>query len=234
MRSGQGGAPFTSFREGLPRQWEAYKTIVRHNAITRLEATAWNAEQIGTGEILSRVIHAIEIKDKEAPNNLVRWVNKWGHANRSHRALLDAVGAPTRTEGLERALFSLYATNADHGEVFESLKEISGRRYDLLAYLFFLRDADRFMPLATRTFDRAFELLDIDLVTTRRCSWANYQEYIGALQDVRDALCSLAGISDARLIDAHSFCWMLVQVGDAGEPPCGQERKRKTLEDRSR
>jgi hypothetical protein len=52
----------------------------------------------------------------------------------------------------------------------------------------------------------------IDVVTTQKCSWQNYQQYNDALAEVTTALKEHAGIADARLVDAHSFCWMLVRV----------------------
>src|SRR5258708_38032891 len=67
------------------------------------------------------------------------------------------------------------------------------------------------MPIAPRTCDVAFSDLGIALKTSRHCSWDNYYQYNAALGDVRDALRDIAGIPDARLIDAHSFCWMLVR-----------------------
>jgi hypothetical protein len=55
-------------------------------------------------------------------------------------------------------------------------------------------------------------LLGIDLVTTGQCSWENYAAYNNALADVQNELRERAGVTNARLIDAHSFCWMLIQV----------------------
>jgi hypothetical protein len=55
-------------------------------------------------------------------------------------------------------------------------------------------------------------LLGIDLVTTGQCSWQNYTWYNNVLSDIQSALHERAGLSDARLIDAHSFCWMLIRV----------------------
>lgn len=84
---------------------------------------------------------------------------------------------------------------------------------------FFLRDIERFAPIAPRTFDAAFSRLGIDLVTSGRCSWENYQLYNEAIEAVRERLQLKLGLDDARHIDAHSFLWMLVRMEE--EKPGG-------------
>jgi hypothetical protein len=93
---------------------------------------------------------------------------------------------------------------------------LTGAKYPLLAYLYFLKDMDRFMPIQPTTFDRAFRDLSIDLVTLRNCSWENYQRFNVALKAVQEALASLDGLSKVRLIDAHSFCYMLEKLEEDG------------------
>lgn len=178
-----------------------------------LGASAWPQGSIGSGHILKRLISAIEIAEEggAAPNNLVRWPNEYGHRNRSHFALLDAWDNPTARRRIEHWAFDFYRGEPDYGNAFEELRALVGSRYDLLAYLFFLRDADRFMPIGSQTFDRAFDALGIGVRTAWRCSWENYEEYTGALREIRAALTEIAGLSDVRLVDAHSFCWLLVR-----------------------
>ena len=89
-------------------------------------------------------------------------------------------------------------------------------KYPLLAYLYFLKDMDRFMPIQPTTFDRAFRDLGIDLVTVRNCSWENFQRFNTALSEVRKALAVMDGLTKVRLIDAYSFCWMLERLKDEG------------------
>jgi len=210
------GVAFKSFHEGLPAEWESYKPPLRARALEIMGADTWVAEDIGSGGILNGVISAIEIQEPEHRNNLVRWENRFGHANRSHHKLLDALDSPGTQTEVERLLFGLYEGEASEAEAFEQLRSLLGSRYDLLAYLFFLKDSERFLPIAPTTFDRAFEFLGIDLVTTRRCSWDNYAGYNDALFEVRKALIEIPGLKDAQLIDAHSFCWMLVQLPEEG------------------
>ncbi|KQP24017.1 hypothetical protein ASF27_12780 [Methylobacterium sp. Leaf102] len=205
--------PFTSFREGFASAWEGYKLPLRKRALERLGASSWPQGSIGNGQILKKLISAIEIAEEggAASNNLVRWPNEYGHRNRSHFALLDALDDQTACRRIEQWAFDFFRGEPDYGDAFEELRALVGSRYDLLAYLFFLREPERFMPIGSQTFDRAFGTLEIGVRTAWRCSWENYADYTGALQEIRAALTEIAGLSDVRLVDAHSFCWLLVR-----------------------
>jgi hypothetical protein len=198
--------------------WEGYKPRLRDYALRILDVNGWSENSIGSGAILQHTIDAIEIQDSRTnlTNNLVFWQNRFGHANRDHRVLLEAVTSPNLRRDLEQLLFGLYRNQADEGATFDHLSELTGAKYPLLAYLYFLKDMDRFMPIQPTTFDRAFRSLGIQLVTLRNCSWENYQRYITALSEVRKALTTISGLSEARLIDGHSFCWMLKKLEDEG------------------
>ena len=150
-------------------------------------------------------------------NNLVFWQNRFGHANRDHHVLLEALtNRPLRRE-LEGLFYGLYRGNEDEGGVFERLSQLTGAKYPLLAYLFFLKDMDRFMPIQPTTFDRAFRDLRIDLVTLRDCSWQNYHRYNAALGEIRQALASVDALATVRLVDAHSFCFMLEKLAEPAD-----------------
>ncbi|UGY02544.1 hypothetical protein [Bradyrhizobium quebecense] len=205
--------PFTSFREGLAGEWEGYKLPLRENALSRLASSSWSQTSVGRGQILRRLISAIEIPEEGGapPNNLVRWPNEYGHRNRSHFVLLDAMDDPDERRRIEQWALEFYRGEPEYGRLFEEMRALAGSRYDLLAYLFFLRDPDQFMPIGSQTFDRAFDALGIRVRTAWQCSWENYQRYIAALHDIGAALTDIAGLSDVRLVDAHSFCWLLVR-----------------------
>jgi hypothetical protein len=223
-------APFVSFEQGLAATWESYKPALHAKAVRTMGVDKWDASSIGNGEILEAVISAIELPD----NNLVRWPNQYGHANRSHRALIDARLNPRSRHVLEGWLFNFYKGLAEPGEAFEEFRRLAGSRYDLLAYMFFLRDMEKYMPIATRTFDEAFRRLGIDVVTTQRCSWENYCQYNDALREVETALVQHAGLAKARLIDAHSFCWILVRVELELSPGTGNSNADPTKSSKGR
>lgn len=205
------GKPFNSFRDGLPSDKEGYKEKIRVKALSILQHQNWKSEEIGSGRILRRVIRAIEINY----NNLVAWQNRRGTQSQKHKALLKAKSNPSRCRELEKWFFDFFHDRSEEAEAFESFRELAGNGYDLVAYIYFLKDWSRFMPIAPQYFDEAFKLFGIDLVTSRRISWENYSRFNSALSAIRRSLVKVAGVSDARLIDAHSFCWMLVRL----DPP---------------
>lgn len=204
------GKPFSSFDDGMAAVWESYKPRLRKHALSTLSADSWQSADIGTGRILDQTIEAIEIQDasKNLTNNLVFWQNRYGHANRDHRALLEAQSNPSLRNALEQALFDHFRADRAEGESFEQIAELSGRKYPLTAYLFFLRDSARYMPIQPTGFDRAFEALGIDFQTLRQCNWSNYETYNAILQELRPSISKAANLSNVRLVDAHSFCWI--------------------------
>jgi hypothetical protein len=208
------GHAFMSFREGLAGVWENYKPLLRDRARDLLATETWHSDEIGQGLILERTIAAIEIQDthKNLINNLVFWQNRFGHSNRDHRALLEAQNDRKSQRIIEELLFDFYRGDADEGLTFERLCELTDRKYPLLAYLFFLEDINRFMPIQPTGFDRAFRELGVDFVTLRNCGWENYARYNTILGEVRVALETIAGLKNIRLVDAHSFCWILATL----------------------
>jgi hypothetical protein len=116
-------------------------------------------------------------------------------------------------------MFDLYRSGADEDTIFGGLSEISGSKYPLLAYLFFLKDMDRFAPIQPTGFDRTFKAMGIPFTTLRQCNWANYSTFTNVLADVQHRIAVEANLANVRLIDAHSFCWiystLLKHRGDA-------------------
>lgn len=224
------GNDFRSFAHGLPAEWEDYKGAVRGEALRLLDTPKWREASIGSGVILKRVVKAIEIDGPGGlRNNLVAWQNRYGHKGRSHRALLDATTDVATRRELEAWLYEFFRDLLPAPDAFESLRKLAGDRYDLIAYLFFLKDWTRYMPIAPTTFDEAFRHLGIPVSTTRQCSWDNYRQYNDALMAVLEALRDVPKNEDARLLDAHSFCWMLVRLEPPDAEPLPEIRAPRTL-----
>ena len=228
------GHPFRGFDEGLAAAWEDYKPRLRDHALGLLRTEDWLEGEIGSGAILNRTVEAIEIQDSRLKliNNLVFWQNRYGHARREHRAMLEAASNPALRGGIEDLLFGLYRGGADEGVTFDGLVDATGGKYPLLAYLFFLKDMDRYMPIQPTGFDHAFRALGIEFNTLRKCSWANYATFNATLDRLRPLIAQAAGLDTVRLVDAHSFCWIfstLLQRPAEGtlEPaPGGRDRGR--------
>ena len=204
------GHPFRGFDEGLAAVWESYKPRLRDYALGLLRPGDWLEDEIGSGAILNRAVEAIEIQDSRSglTNNLVFWQNRYGHAHRDHRAMLEAESDPKLRGAIENLLFGLYRGDADEGVTFEELIDKTGGKYPLLAYLFFLKDMNRHMPIRPTRFDRAFRALGIEFSTLRQCSWTNYAMFNATLDGLRPLIAQAAGLDTVRLVDAHSFCWI--------------------------
>ena len=210
LMTAKAGSAFTGFQEGLAAAWEGYKPRLRDYALGLLRTEEWSEREIGSGAILNRMIEAIEIQASvgDRTNNLVFWQNRYGHANRDHRVLLEAISNPKLRREVEGMLFGLLRGDADEGATFDQLSDLTGGKYPLLAYMFFLKDMDRFMPIQPTGFDRAFRALSIDFSTLRQCNWENYATFNQALAALRPLIEVSAGLNNVRLIDAHSFCWI--------------------------
>jgi hypothetical protein len=206
------GHPFRNFEEGIAASWERYKPGLRDHARELLQIDQWMKDKIGSGFILERMIKAIEIQSSigNLTNNLVFWQNRFGHANRDHRVLIEATSNPKLCREIESLLFDLFCDGQDEGETFEKLRNIIGNKYPLLAYIFFVHDMDRFMPIQPTGFDRAFREIDIEFSTKSQCSWDNYAIYNRVLADLQPRIATAAKLKpeNIRLVDAHSFCWI--------------------------
>ena len=95
------------------------------------------------GRPMEAVVGAIEIP----ANNLVQWHARYGDRSRAHQPFYDAHADEGARRQVEACLFRLYR-DRDTGKAFEDLVEIVGRDYPLIAYLLFLRDRSRFLPIA--------------------------------------------------------------------------------------
>ncbi|MBB3183366.1 hypothetical protein FHR95_000907 [Halomonas fontilapidosi] len=199
------GQKFTGFQDNayLKRE-EGYKQELHFEGRGKLDVESWKESDIGSGKIVGNVISAIELSG----NNTVPWQARFGDEQRPHHGLHLALDDKALLEGVERTLYNLYRQDRD-GACFDELVRLLGRKYSLLAYLMFLKDSSRYLPIATTSFDRAFELLGVDIKTTAKCSWENYIGFLDAINQVRLLLEGRLSNS-VRLLDAHSFVWMLV------------------------
>lgn len=188
---------FSSFKHRITSEQEGYKTEIFGKGQTILGIRNWREDSIGSGKILDAVIKSYHIKN----NNLVYWrsLNELNAAREDQEAV----------KKLEVLFFSLYRDpNASPGFILDSLKPLM-KHYDAIAYLFFLKDMNHYLPIKTSHFDRFFEKVGSKFRTSGKCSWENYHLFIKYIRWVRDWLES-EGIENVSLIDAHSFCWMAV------------------------
>jgi len=200
----QSGVAFVSFAANpYTEKQEGYKYEIHHAGRDALAFQAWQQSDIGSGDIAEAVIGAIEIPN----SNLVPWQGRFGKEARPHQPLFEAKNQQGQLPRIEECLFKLYREEQDE-KSFAELVAIFGKTYPLLAYFFFLKDRSRYLPIAPRYLDRAFEHLGANFKTSHRCSWENYSIYVGLIGEIKAMLTeSLAG--EVTLLDAHSFAWML-------------------------
>jgi hypothetical protein len=132
---------------------------------------------IGSGEILSKVIQAIELPG----NNLIQWEGRNGPASRAHLRIIEAKEDAQARRELESPFFDLYHRGKADKNTFEAIVALCGKRYELLGYLFFIAAPERFLPLRTRSFDKAFAELGVNLHTEGNCGWENYLSFLAAI-----------------------------------------------------
>lgn len=172
---------------------EDYKRKIAEKAMTTLDSQSWSEAEIGRG-----LIGDLTIKAVQQNLNLVGRFQVSAFANKVKE------NYPVS----EQILFDLYHDHKDR-ESFEKICGIFGRKYDLVAYLYFIADPRSYLPLRSSIFDGIFKNLDINLQTTGRCSWENYQEFLGVVAEVKNIMAEYFGESDIDLLDAHSFLWTL-------------------------
>ncbi len=200
----ESGHELTSFNSNpYTKQQEGYKEDIYDQARNLLNSESWSILDSGSGKIIKSVISAIEIKE----NNLVLWQPKYGEDSSQHQPLRDELKRGKKLIIYEKDLFNLYR-DTDDKKSFEKLVNIFGHKYPIVAYLFFLKDKRQYMPIAPTYFDKAFKMLDINLITSQKCSWDNYQTYNTALENIR-VLITEKLQTETSLLDAHSFTWML-------------------------
>ncbi len=175
---------------------EYYKSDIFVKAGKELNSATWKKADIGSGKISNCAIKAVA-----SALNLVN------HNQQIH--FYDKVKGNIETA--ERILYSIYCENDDK-TAFEDAVSFWGAKYDLIAYLFYIKDNTRYLPISSGNFDKAFAFLNIQFSTAYRCSWDNYLKYIGIIAKIRDimeyAIQYEKNISP-RLIDAHSFVWII-------------------------
>jgi hypothetical protein len=189
-----------SFRDsnGLLCREEDYKTSAAEEARKELKINSWNENWIGTGKISECARKAIN-----KSHNLVYVNNKIHFENRLAECCIEA----------ERALYDIYRNPlCDDATAFANAVRVFGAKYDIIAFLFFVKDTSQFLPISPRHFDEGFAVLGINYKTSRRCGWKNYKGFVDIIKEIRDVMKNMLPMYEIpRLIDAHSFVWIIQQ-----------------------
>lgn len=185
-------------------QNENYKTELRLFAFNELSFLSWNKNSFGTGKILNAVIKSIEQKQ----NNLVIWQNRYGPNTKDHHRLIVLRDNKDKLYIFERNTFDFFHNKIDDASYFDYLIQEAGKKYALLAYIFFIKNPQKYLPISTSNFDKLFKDLNIDFSTTHKCSWENYHEYLTIIKTIQVFLQENLSC-EISFLDTHSFCWIL-------------------------
>ncbi len=195
---------FISFRDstGFLGREEDYKSRIAEEARKELNYCSWNESWVGTGQIAECA--------KRAMNKAFNLVNKNQQIDFKNR--LDPNHPKYRSES-ERVLYDIYRNPlCRESTAFTNAVEAFGAKYDTIAFLFFIKDDTRFLPISTGHFDKGFSTLEIDYQTSYQCSWENYKGFIEIIREIRAVMEELLPMQGTpRLIDAHSFIWVIQQ-----------------------
>lgn len=123
---------------------ENYKSRIFQECKSVLGFADWTSDLIGTGEISKRIISAV---DKSS--NLIDYRVKSTFYN-----LLDPLNEKYCPD-CEQVLYDIYKSKSNTSaekDAFEKSINAFGKKYSLIAYLWFLKDKDRFLPISPRQF----------------------------------------------------------------------------------
>lgn len=196
------GHPLISFVDGITflGREENYKSKVSELAHIELRYEEWKESWIGSGRILERTLHAID-----RAGNLVNFNQKTKFKN-----IINPNHAKYSPDA-ERALYNVFKSKTanDEKNAFAQAIRVFGGNYDTIGFLFFAKDATRFLPVASRNFDKSFVSAGIDYHLEGQCSWDNYTGFIEIVRNVQEIMRDILPSIDVRLIDAHSFLWVI-------------------------
>ena len=168
---------------------ENYKYDILEEAKNKLISNTWKESDFGKGRILDCVINSINLNI----NNLIDWRKKDDFkklkANREN----------------EELLFDFFKSKISDETAFNQFYEI-GFSYQLIAYLFFIKNSQKYMPISQGQFDKIFGSLGIEFKTSHNCSWENYLEFNDIIKQFRRLLSKR--FKNVSLLDAHSFLWI--------------------------
>lgn len=199
LKDGCSSVSFVDENTFLGRE-ENYKSKVSEHARAELSYDCWNESWIGTGRILERCRCAMN-----CAGNLV---------NRNQQIQFKNMINPNHEKfkaGAERALYDIYKSKPGNQEAsaFLQARQVFGNHYDMIGYLFFIKDSSRFLPISSSNFEKSLALVGIEYPLVGRCSWENYVGFIEIVKSVRAIMQDIIPNVDVRLIDAHSFLWVI-------------------------
>ena len=177
---------------------EDYKSRIAEAARSALQYEKWEENWIGSGKIAKCATKAMG-----AAGNLVFISQQLSFKRKINPESMECV------PNAEQVLYDIYRGDNEQ-EAFEHAIDIFGAKYSVIAFLFFIKDDTRYLPISPENFDLSFKDLGIDFSTSRQCSWNNYNCFIDIIREIQGIMDDVLPLSGrSRLIDAHSFVWII-------------------------
>lgn len=182
---------------------ESYKYDSFEKAHAALNIDDWDITSIGNGLICEHVADAFAYTENLVNRRFAvpEFLDKLKTTDTQKRAKY------------EQALYEIYR-GYDEEKAFKDAISCFGAKYPLIAFLFFIKDRDRFLPTSPDTFEAIFGDMGIGFRMSQRCSWENYCNFIAIISCVQDSL-SKSGLCEheVSLLDAHSAVWIMNYEG---------------------
>ena len=182
-----------AFSNGYLSKNEKYKLTVFYKANDILNIGKWSNKSIRSGYVAEQAVRAMQLTE----NNLVHPQQK--------TKFVDKLRA-NKAEG-GQLLFDFYTTPAVDEAMLESLVRFFGRKYDTLAYLFFLKNWKDYLPCKPRLLKGGFNRLGINTECLDSFTYKHYTMYNEALKELMMVLREYD--DSATILDAHSFVWII-------------------------
>lgn len=151
------GIRFDSFQENPYLHHDEDKQDVFLRAREVLKPDMWKKRDIGTGKmIFEQAKQALDCNEMSCGSSLVSW-----------QSVDDFKKMPmSRITETERVLFDLYRGN-DDAVTFRAFMGLFS--YDLIAYLFFVKDMDVYLPVRSENLGDRFKILGIEYPMAGKC-----------------------------------------------------------------
>jgi hypothetical protein len=174
---------------------EGYKPAVYVRATDLLDLKSWNKKKIDSGEAAAMAIRAMNVQE----NNFVYHQQKTLFSDKMKANPIDGA----------LLLHDFYCGDSNDEDSLEKMAAFFGRRYDIISFLFYLKDPDNYFPCRPMLFTDGFGLLGMETKFFSSCTYENYAGFCDALKELATFYSTYADHISA--LDAHSFVWIISQ-----------------------
>lgn len=192
-----------SFSSGPWYQEEGYKKRVWDAANNILKYEEWKSPTDQT--IIKKTIDTMAMAEVDQNLVSIPSINK----------VIDIFYS--KPEKTAEILYNLYKTDNDEMSFMQLSALLGNKLYDpfsVVAYLFFIKDRDKYIPLRKDGFMERLPKLNLPVKYMLKCSWENYSVLLDIMRQLQGFLQEHLQ-ETVELLDAQSFFWMLWRVTDS-------------------